>query len=482
MSSRIYSSINCGRIIVGLGVCLFLSSLPVLALGISGQGTTAATFLKLSIGPRAVAMGESFVAVADDVSAVNWNPAGLAQIKSWEVTAMHAFWFQDIFLDHIGAAMPVGLGVAGASLVFLNQGTLLRSEAGDSPDSPDRGSFSASDTAFTGAYSLMVASSMSVGGGLKLFSEVLDGNASLGWAVDLGFLYHAPLPGLQLAACIQNLGPATRVSEDYFRLPLNFKAGVSYRLLPNLLAALDYNQLLEQEGKISLGFEYLYAALLALRAGYRYQGAIDNSQYYEGYGNNTLSGVSAGVGLRYAHFCLDYAFVPYGFLGSTHRLALTYAFAQPAAVGATGTALAATAMQTAKAKPVSLADQLHRDLEDIFSRIAAAQLPSIQFSPGMATLNEASFKTLDEIGAVLKTYPDQMVRIEGHTDDMGPAADNLRLSQVRVDAVKAYLVEKHSLKPGRLQAVGYGQSKPMAGNDTRAGRALNRRVEFIVVK
>lgn len=462
------------------GLCLLLCGWTLSAWGVSGQGTTAAAFLKLGVGPRAVAMGESYAAVADDPTSVYWNPAGLAQVETLQATAMHAFWFQDIFFDHLGAALPLGPGVAGASLVYLNNGTLLRSEPGDTPDSPDRGTFFSADTAFTGAYGLRVAPSMCVGGGLKIFSETIDSQAGLGWAVDLGFLYRTPWPGLTLAAAVQNLGPATRVAEAYSRLPLNFKAGFACRIVPNVLAALDYNQLLEQEGKISLGVEYLYENLLSLRAGYRYQAAIDNSQYYEGYGNNSLSGVSAGIGVKYSDFRVDYAFVPYGFLGATHRLALTYVMQPPAAGAATVTARAQA--PAAPAKPPTPAEELAQKLDELGRQIAAGKLASVQFAPGMATINTASLATLDEIGAWLKNYPDLTVRIEGHMDAMGPAEDNLRLSQLRVDAVKAYLVEKHGLKPERLQAIGYGQTRPIADNNTRAGRALNRRVEFKVVK
>jgi len=272
------------------------------------------------------------VAVADDASAVFWNPAGLAALTSPELTAMHVFWLEDVFFDHLGAAFPFASGTAGCSLVYLNHGILLRSEAGDTPDSPGRGIFSAADFSFTGAYGVHVSEAMSLGAGLKFFTESIDSRDSTGFAFDLSFLYRLPWPGLTLGVNIQNLGPATRVVDQYFRLPINFKIGAAYRPLPSLLLALDYNQLLEQNGKIALGVEYVYD-LLSLRAGYRYQGAIDNSEYYEGFGSNALSGVSAGLGVRYLDFRLDYAFVPYGFLGSTHRIAITYApppAAQPA--------------------------------------------------------------------------------------------------------------------------------------------------------
>src|SRR6266576_3629750 len=80
------------------------------------QGTTAASFLKLQTGPRAIAMAESFAGISDDVNAIQYNPAGLAYLKEKQVTLMHAVWFQDIFYDHLAVAWPMeGIGTLGLS-------------------------------------------------------------------------------------------------------------------------------------------------------------------------------------------------------------------------------------------------------------------------------------------------------------------------------------------------------------------------------
>ncbi len=308
-----------------LALLLILLAWPSGALALSGSGTTAATFLKIAVGPRAAAMGEAYAAAAEDATAVYWNPAGLSRLAGPEYTAMHVFWLQDIAFEHLGAALPLASGVLGASLTYLNNGTLLRSETGDQPGSPDRGTFSSADWSFAGAYGLEVDRSLSLGGGVKLFSENIDSQASFGWALDLAFRYRLPWDGWNLGGVVQNLGPATRVQEAYARLPINFKLGLAYAPAANVLVTLDYNQLLEQDPRISLGAEYVFEEILALRAGYRYQSAVDNMEYYEGFGSSALSGLSAGLGLRYEDFRVDYAFVPYGFLGSTHRIGLTYA-------------------------------------------------------------------------------------------------------------------------------------------------------------
>ncbi len=82
-------------------------------------GTTAATFLKIGVGARPSGMGEAFLAVADDVNAVYWNPAGLAFLKRQEVTAMHSEWFQDIRYDFAAYARPLQNYTLGGSLTGL---------------------------------------------------------------------------------------------------------------------------------------------------------------------------------------------------------------------------------------------------------------------------------------------------------------------------------------------------------------------------
>ncbi|RMF59783.1 MAG: OmpA family protein, partial [Bacteroidetes bacterium] len=70
----------------------------------------------------------------------------------------------------------------------------------------------------------------------------------------------------------------------------------------------------------------------------------------------------------------------------------------------------------------------------------------------------------------------------GHTDSTGPDDYNLRLSQARAEAVRAYLIERFGIAPERLVARGYGESQPIADNVTATGRTLNRRVEFRVIE
>jgi OmpA-OmpF porin, OOP family len=103
-------------------------------------------------------------------------------------------------------------------------------------------------------------------------------------------------------------------------------------------------------------------------------------------------------------------------------------------------------------------------------------LNNVEYDVNKATLRPQSFKALDELVEYLKWRNTEMVEIAGHTDNTGPAADNLKLSQQRAEAVRNYLVKK-GVAASRIVAKGYGLTQPIADNQTARGRQQNRRTE-----
>lgn len=99
-----------------------------------------------------------------------------------------------------------------------------------------------------------------------------------------------------------------------------------------------------------------------------------------------------------------------------------------------------------------------------------------------AQLNEAARQALDEFAVRLKADNSNVyLEIEGHTDSTGPEDYNVRLGEKRAEAVRRYLIEHHGIPMHRISVISYGESKPVAGNESRDGRAQNRRVEVRVL-
>ena len=105
----------------------------------------------------------------------------------------------------------------------------------------------------------------------------------------------------------------------------------------------------------------------------------------------------------------------------------------------------------------------------------------IHFSPNRDIILKGSFPVLRQVARAMKDAPGVVVRIEGHTDNVGTRNRNLKLSQGRAEAVKEFLVRQGVLR-ARMMAEGFGPTRPIAPNTNRAGRAANRRVEFRLVE
>jgi len=104
----------------------------------------------------------------------------------------------------------------------------------------------------------------------------------------------------------------------------------------------------------------------------------------------------------------------------------------------------------------------------------------VSFDFNSAALKPAFQRTLDKVANILQRYPRSSIRIIGHTDNVGSAAYNKRLSEERANAV-AWSLEDSGLNPQRVSVEGRGESQPRVSNDSEAGRQLNRRVEMLIV-
>jgi outer membrane protein OmpA-like peptidoglycan-associated protein len=101
----------------------------------------------------------------------------------------------------------------------------------------------------------------------------------------------------------------------------------------------------------------------------------------------------------------------------------------------------------------------------------------VLFDTGKSTIKPVSHEILNAVVQVLRDYPALAIRVEGHTDSVGSASSNQRLSEARAKSVRAFIAEA-GIEDGRLSAKGLGEERPIDTNRTNRGRSNNRRVEF----
>ena len=279
-------------------------------------GTRAMTFLKIGVGAKAIGMGESQVAATDDLYASYWNPAGLAKLQKPQLALMHNAWFADINHEFVGVALPLGsIGTVGASASYLSFGELQ----GRDRDGNETAIFRPYDLAVIFSYARGFGSSIAFGANAKFLREQIADETGTGIAFDLGGLYTFPDIPLSLGFNAQHLGPRVTFIEEAFGLPVTFRLGAAYKLWNEaLVLTTDVIRPADNDLAIAVGAGYTIANILQLRTGYKYQ--------IGGNDLGAISGLTGGFGLTLLRFQIDYALVPFGVLGLTHRFSLVANF------------------------------------------------------------------------------------------------------------------------------------------------------------
>ncbi len=279
-------------------------------------GTRAMTFLKIGVGAKGIGMGESQVAAADDIYASYWNPAGLVRLQQSQFAVMHNEWFAGIHHEFIGFALPVvDIGTIGASANFLSYGELQ----GRDREGNETTIFRPYDLALILSYARSFSPSLAFGANAKFLREQIADESGSGIAFDFGGLYTFNELPLAFGFNAQHAGPRVKFIEEAFGLPFTFRFGAAYRSLADALTlTIDVIRPSDNDVAVGMGLGYTIADILQLRTGYKYK-----------IGGNDLgatSGLVGGFGLTLGRFQIDYAFVPFGVLGSTHRFSLVANF------------------------------------------------------------------------------------------------------------------------------------------------------------
>jgi hypothetical protein len=284
---------------------LLLLVAPVLVLA-----STGAAFLKIPVGPRVCGMGEAAVAYIDDASALYYNPAGLASVLSFDVLLAHNQWLLDMNHEYVaGVYGSEGLGKFGLAFDYWGSGAIqgINTRGETIPDYV----FSAADWSLNLGYARSF-SDLSVGLGLKLVHDQHESLSTSAVAFDAGAMYRTPLKGLRAGLSVANIGTKGKLVEESYSLPLQARLGWRYDIG---IVGVTQDFILSETEKpgIAAGVECRPIDILALRVGYR-----------TGSDMNGFSGLRAGLGVNWHGIGVDYAFAPYGKLGASHRISISY--------------------------------------------------------------------------------------------------------------------------------------------------------------
>ena len=312
-------------------------------------GTTAGTFLSIPVGARALGMGGAFVALANDASAMYWNPAGVSKLFQSEALFAHANWIADVNFNYGGVVVPLGdFGTGGVNLTSLSMGEMERTTE-EQPDGTGQ-MFSAGSFAVGLTYGKTLTDWFSIGFNVKYVNERIWNSSATGFALDVGTLFTTPFEGLLFGVSISNFGTKmhmtgddllvlkdispnngnnsdvnANLSTDYFDMPLTLRVGFAYQPIVDedqvLTIAADWIHPNDNSENFNLGAEYsLFQRIFSLRAGYNGLGLQDGESQF-----------TFGGGLRYALvgnaiFKLDYAFERFGRLSNVHKFGVGVVF------------------------------------------------------------------------------------------------------------------------------------------------------------
>jgi hypothetical protein len=340
-------------------LCMLTAALLFMPPGLRGQskvGTTAAQFLGISVGARAIAMGSAYVASANDVSSLYWNPGAIVQANKSEFNFTNTQWLVGTKFRWFGLLLNMdGDNALGLSLTQLNYGdeeiTTVQSPEGTGEN------WSAQDLAVAISYCRRLTDRFSIGGSAKYVNQTLFNETASNITFDLGLLFVTEFNGLRIGMSMSNFGGDLQLSgrdllnpvdidpgnaggnktlvgqlkTDSWSMPLLFRVGVGMDVYNDetFRATVGLDGLRPSDNVLSAnaGAEVAYQEMVFLRGGYK-SFYDDRDAFRNG---NQQEGLSLGAGVRYAipgvtSLQVDYAFSKFGLFGNLNTIALSIGF------------------------------------------------------------------------------------------------------------------------------------------------------------
>lgn len=308
-------------------------------------GSSGSLFQKIGVGARAAGMGGAFSALADDITALYWNPAGIARLKGVNASATYTAYFAGINHNFIGAVLPISERYRfGISLIVLDNGALRKSTI---QKDINAGTFNANDLSLGLTLAGAMTDRFSFGATIKYIrSSILDLSAD-GIGFDAGSLYQTDFYNLKISLALSNLGSDRNfqgnslsiVAKDNtlnnsargsdallvtspFSIPLAFRIGLGTDVFQGVMedqklnVAFDFAAHSDGPETYNVGGEYIWNDIIALRAGYGF--------------NQDQLGLGLGAGFKYKTEdflgTIDYGINTTKNFGLIHRISVSAAF------------------------------------------------------------------------------------------------------------------------------------------------------------
>lgn len=316
---------------------------------VSKKGTTAATFLSIGQGTRATGMGSAFVALADDPSALYWNPAGITKVKGAGLLVDHTAWIADVDYNFLAVTYNLGdFGTIGASFTTSNIGEMNVTTI-ENPEGTGE-TFSATDAAFSIAWAIQLTENFSIGFNPKFVYQSIWKTSSTAIAIDLGVQYITPFDGMILGMSISNFGSKMQLQgnsslvlydpdpnssgnngsipanlqTDTWELPVNFRVGVAYEPVKvdqhKILLAVDALHLSDNYESVNIGGEYTFDDFFSIRGGYKSL-FLTNSEESYSFGAGVKQLLLGNVSVQF-----DYAYQDFGRLNDIQKFSISINF------------------------------------------------------------------------------------------------------------------------------------------------------------
>ncbi len=317
--------------------------------GVSKRGTTAAPFLSVPMGARATGMGAAFVAVADDPTAMYWNPAGIAELQGFRFVFDHTAWIADLQYEYLGATIGIGsLGTLGLNATASNYGEMKVTTV-DFQDGTGE-VFSVTDLAVGLSYGIKLTEEFSIGFNPKVIYQKIWKMSATGFAIDIGMRYRTPFKGITLGMAVSNFGTKMQMQGEsalvlYDPDPYNsgnngripaYLATEQWELPLTFRVGLAYDQPLESLGKLTFAVDALHPSdnYECLNVGAEY--SFDDVVFVRGgmkslFQKESEEGLTLGVGVRQVvmgnlQFQVDYAYQNFARLKNAQKISLGIAF------------------------------------------------------------------------------------------------------------------------------------------------------------